>query len=83
VATLREVRRRKFLNQRELAERAGVSRATINAIEAGKTRPYMHTIRAIAGALGIDPVEVDWQPMADQGYDEAHQWTLARARPAR
>ena len=59
--TLEVLRRRQPLTQRELAQEAGVSEATIRAIEngqhTGRVRP--RTMRAIAQVLGVQPIEVD------------------------
>jgi len=58
---LEALRRRKPLTQRELAQEAGVSEATIRAIEngqhIGRVRP--RTMRAIAQVLQVQPVEID------------------------
>jgi transcriptional regulator with XRE-family HTH domain len=43
------------LRQRDLAERAGISRATVIGLEAG-AHPRLTTAQAIAGVLGV-PVE--------------------------
>jgi DNA-binding XRE family transcriptional regulator len=61
---LADIRNVRFLNQRELAEKAGISRYTIIRIEAGEVRPYTHTMRAIAEALGVEPGEIDWPAAA-------------------
>jgi transcriptional regulator with XRE-family HTH domain len=42
----------------ELAERAGVSRATIADLELGKRRPQPKTRRKLAAALGVEPHEL-------------------------
>ena len=48
------------LTQEELAERAGLTPHAISALERGaRTRPYPHTVRALAGALGLSEVEVE------------------------
>ncbi len=52
---LRELRDRASLSQVELAERAGVSRATIADLELGKRKPQPKTKRKIAEALGVEP----------------------------
>ena len=56
VLALREDR---WLYQEELAEKAGVSRATISDIECGR-RPFPNpnTIRALASALGVAPEDL-------------------------
>ena len=41
------------VSQEELAERAGLSTHAISALERGtRTRPYPHTLRSLAAALG-------------------------------
>ncbi len=51
---LRRLREEAFLNQRELAERAGVAEHTVMRIERGHTpHPTRTTIRALAAALGV------------------------------
>ncbi len=52
---LRELRRRKFLTQVELAEKAGVSQRAITQIERDKVEPHITTMRKLAAALGVDP----------------------------
>jgi predicted ATPase/DNA-binding XRE family transcriptional regulator len=52
---LRTLRERAGLTQQELAERAGLTPHGISALERGtRTRPYPHTVRALADALGTD-----------------------------
>jgi transcriptional regulator with XRE-family HTH domain len=55
---IRELRQRKLLSQRELAEKAGVSETTIVKLETGATRPQPRTLRKIAEALGIGAEEM-------------------------
>lgn len=50
---IRELRQRKLLSQRELAQKAGVSETTIVKLEMGATKPQPRTLRKIAEALGI------------------------------
>jgi transcriptional regulator with XRE-family HTH domain len=52
---LRELRDHASLSQEELAERAGVSRATIADLERGKRSPQPKTRRKLAAALGVEP----------------------------
>jgi predicted ATPase/transcriptional regulator with XRE-family HTH domain len=55
-AELRRLRLRAGLTQEALAERAGVSVATIGAIEEGqRRRPYPHTVAALLDALDLTP----------------------------
>jgi len=56
--TLRRLRERQALSQRDLAAKAGVNVTTINHIEQGKQRPNPSTIRKLAGALGVTPEEL-------------------------
>ena len=51
---LKAARERFPLTQRELAARAGVTRGTIMALEAGTTRARPSTARALTGALGCE-----------------------------
>jgi DNA-binding XRE family transcriptional regulator len=55
---LRELRLRKALNQQELADKAGLTRATLSRLEAGLQEPYPSTTRKIARALGVEPEEL-------------------------
>lgn len=58
---LRAVRERLFITQEELAERTGMSRATISRIESDLQRPRISTVRKLAAALGVQPEElVEW-----------------------
>lgn len=52
-ALLRRLREAAGLSQEELAERAALSSHAVSALERGtRTRPYPHTVRALADALG-------------------------------
>lgn len=55
---LRQVRERLFVTQAELAERAGVTEATISRIENGLHAPRFSTVRRLAAALGVEPREI-------------------------
>lgn len=72
---LGELRLQAGYTQEELARLAGVSRAAIWEIEAGRGRPTLHTLTALAGALQADPAEL-MQPAGAPGPDPAE---LARA----
>jgi transcriptional regulator with XRE-family HTH domain len=56
---LRELRIRRLLSLRELATRADVALRTIVEAEAGRQVPQPKTMRKLAEALGVDPMEVD------------------------
>ena len=56
---LKEVRDRRLLSQRELAEKAGLSPTTILKLEDDRVKePHPRTIRKLAEALGVDPAEL-------------------------
>jgi predicted ATPase/transcriptional regulator with XRE-family HTH domain len=55
---LRAFRQTARLTQAELAERAGLSVNGISSLERGtRTRPYPHTVRALADALSLSPAD--------------------------
>jgi DNA-binding XRE family transcriptional regulator len=55
---IEEVRKRQVVSQMELAERSGVARSTIIAIEAGAVDPRPSTVKKLARALGVEPSEL-------------------------
>ena len=56
--TLKEVRARRLLSVRALAERAGVAPSTVYLAESGRTVPRLDIVRRLCEALGVDPGEV-------------------------
>ena len=57
-ARLRQLREAAGLTQEELAVRAGLSRNAVGALERGlHKRPYPHTVRSLAHALGLSEEE--------------------------
>ena len=55
---LRALRERAGLTQEELASRAGLTPNAVSALERGtRTRPYPHTVRSLADALGLSDEE--------------------------
>lgn len=57
---LERARRAAVLTQRELAEKAGVPRKSIQYIETGRTRtPHPATLRKLADVLGCDPAKLN------------------------
>ncbi len=55
---LRRLREQRALRQEDLAALAGVGKNTVNRIEKNRTEPHMTTVRKLAEALGVDPVEL-------------------------
>ena len=54
-ARLRRLREAAGITQEELASRAGLSPNAVSALERGaRRRPYPHTVRSLADALGLD-----------------------------
>jgi transcriptional regulator with XRE-family HTH domain len=56
--TLKELRHARMLTLTELAVRADVAYATVQAVETHKREPSIRTIRKISEALSVDPGEV-------------------------
>ena len=57
---LREARTAALLSMDELADKAGVSKAAIFKIEAGKvSRPRPKMVRQVCAALGVRPDQID------------------------
>jgi transcriptional regulator with XRE-family HTH domain len=54
---VRDLRQENVLTLRELADKSGVSKDTINRIERGHGA-YPSTIRKLAAALGVEPREL-------------------------
>ncbi len=55
---LKRQRTLKALTQAQLAERAGVTTATVARIERDEIEPRMTTLRKLAAALEVDPAEL-------------------------
>jgi transcriptional regulator with XRE-family HTH domain len=58
VERLRELRREQVLSLRELEEMSGVSYNTIWRIEDSRQGAHPRTIRKLAEALGVEPIEL-------------------------
>ena len=65
---LRQLRERRVLSLRELAELAGVGYVTIRRLETGATDSALpRTVRALAKALGVEPAElIAWDAQAEE-----------------
>lgn len=70
---IRRAREYAQLEQRELADRAGISQATISSAETGRARPHRSTVYLIAAATGVS---FEW--LAGDDDDEL----VGRRRPA-
>jgi transcriptional regulator with XRE-family HTH domain len=57
--SLRTLRLSKVLSQRDLAREAGVTQKTIVDLELGRIEPRLLTMRKLAAALGVEPLEID------------------------
>ncbi len=55
---LKRQRTLRALTQAELADRAGVTTATVARIERDEIEPRMTTLRKLAQALEVDPAEL-------------------------
>ena len=55
---LRELRRRRMLSLRELGERSGVAFDNINKLENERRRAQPRTVRKLADALGVAPIDL-------------------------
>jgi transcriptional regulator with XRE-family HTH domain len=58
VERLKELRKLRALSQQELAEAAGIGRATLSRIERGETGAHGRTLRRLADALGVSVEEL-------------------------
>lgn len=52
---VREARQSRGVTQQYLATAVGLTRSSLTNIESGRQRPPLHTVIAIAQALGIEP----------------------------
>ena len=81
---LAEIRRSRFLSQRELATMTGLSQSTIANLELGKQQPHFKTIRLLAVALGVGPqqffinedAEVPTDPTG--GHSDRTRWPFMK-----
>lgn len=80
---VREIRRKRGLSQKELAEAADVSQATIAQLETGRKDPSVKTLRKLSDALDIDiatlfvtgDVHVFDMPRLRKKYDDVEKLT--------
>ena len=76
---LRWLRIRSGSTQEVLAERAGLSVATIGALEQGRRQPHAHTVAALAAALGLAPA--DHATLLDLAIESSVQPPAPDAQP--
>src|SRR5215218_5330323 len=57
--SLRTLRLSRMLSQRDLAREAQVAPKTVVDLELGRIEPRLQTMRKLAAALGVEPLEVD------------------------
>ena len=55
---LKQIRTRRALTQKQLAERAKITTAAVARIERNEAEPRMTTVRKLADALDVDPEEL-------------------------
>jgi HTH-type transcriptional regulator, competence development regulator len=55
---LKEARTRRLLTQTELSEESGVNATTIVRVERNQVEPHFRTIRKLAKALDVEPIEL-------------------------
>lgn len=58
---MKDARARAALSQQELADKVGVSRQTVNAIEKGDYNPTIKLCIAICRALGLTLNDLFWE----------------------
>lgn len=51
---LKQLRRYNYLSQRQLADKSGLTQATISHLELGRTNPTLATLEALATSLKAD-----------------------------
>lgn len=67
---LKSLRRRKFLTQKELAAKVGVSYQTVQSWEAGAAMPRLRHVPKLAEVLGVDAEQLA-EILAAAGKDRA------------
>jgi transcriptional regulator with XRE-family HTH domain len=55
---LRRIRKERLLTQVELSRMTGVAQDSISSLETGKREAHPGTIRKLAKALGVEPIEL-------------------------
>lgn len=60
------LRRERKWTQSELADKAGITQNQVSRIEKGKTRPRGSTIQGLADALGVEPEDLENNPIFEE-----------------
>jgi transcriptional regulator with XRE-family HTH domain len=60
MATLRSLRERKFLTQKELGGLIGVHSTMVSEWERGLYRPSLRNLRKLCELLEVPPDDIDW-----------------------
>jgi transcriptional regulator with XRE-family HTH domain len=60
MATLKELRERKFLTQKELGELIGVHPTMVSEWERGLYRPSLRNLKKLCQVLEVGRDEIDW-----------------------
>jgi transcriptional regulator with XRE-family HTH domain len=68
--TVRAIRLEKLWSQAELAERAGVTIATLSRLERGHQRPHFTTLAKLAKALGVSRHDLVDRPVGEDAAPE-------------
>ena len=55
---LKQIRKRKLMSQRDLAEKAGISQNALVQIENNRVDPHYQTLRKLVEALDVEPDEL-------------------------
>jgi transcriptional regulator with XRE-family HTH domain len=79
---LMELRKKRKLSMRELAERSGASTSLISQIETGKTEPSINTLFAMVSELELSVNEIVFDTERDAGSPPIASTAAVDARPA-
>lgn len=83
--TLRHARKNRGLTQQQLANKAQVSLATVQNLEAGLGNPELSTLVAIMKPLGLEldlrPITIDWDSLSHLGLPLLSMTAKASWRP--
>ena len=70
---IKQIRQQRFLSQETFAKELGVSFATVNRWESGKTRPTYKTMKLIAEAtISILIFRKSWRPRCDYAKEKTN-----------